>query len=68
MNEFEKVDTALCLLISHKTKKVNTMQVEKVQNCLWKLEIDIEDIKEGLECLFRRLIKARVTLLNIFNN
>ncbi|KAK9944333.1 hypothetical protein M0R45_009906 [Rubus argutus] len=67
-NEFEKVDAALCSLISHETKKDNTLPVENVQNCLWELEMDIQDIEEGLECLFRRLIKARVSLLNIFNN
>ncbi|XP_016652086.1 PREDICTED: uncharacterized protein LOC103341903 [Prunus mume] len=32
------------------------------------LEANIQDIEEGLECLFRRLIKARVSLLNTFNH
>lgn len=69
MNELEKVDAALQSLISHKTRKSDyTKQVENVQNVLQELEISIQDIEEGLECLFRRLIKARVSLLNIFNH
>ncbi|XP_062021139.1 uncharacterized protein LOC133737633 [Rosa rugosa] len=68
-NELEKVDAALHLLMSHKTKASdNTMQVDYVQKNLKEFEINIQDIEERFECLFRRLIKARVSLLNIFNN
>ncbi|CAL9022917.1 unnamed protein product, partial [Prunus brigantina] len=59
-NELEKVDAALQYLVSHKSKKSdNTMQVEDVQIWLQDLEANIQDIEEGLECLFRRLIKTR---------
>ncbi|XP_034229572.1 uncharacterized protein LOC117638576 [Prunus dulcis] len=68
-NELEKVDAALQSLVSHKSKKSdNTMQVEDVQIWLQDLEANIQDIEEGLECLFRRLIKTRVSLLNIFSH
>ncbi|PQP92761.1 uncharacterized protein Pyn_09399 [Prunus yedoensis var. nudiflora] len=65
MNELEKVDAALNALITHDPKKsdyTTAMQVENVQIWLQDLETNIQDI-EGLECLFRRLIKARVSLL-----
>ncbi|KAE8709956.1 putative Eukaryotic translation initiation factor 3 subunit A [Hibiscus syriacus] len=41
--------------------------VENVQNELENSEMCIQDLDEGLESLFRRLIKARVTVLNILN-
>ncbi|CAL2262832.1 unnamed protein product [Prunus armeniaca] len=67
-NELEKVYAALNALIIHKSKKSDyAMQVENVQIWLQDLEANIQDI-EGLECLFGRLIKARVSLLNIFNH
>ncbi|ONI21629.1 hypothetical protein PRUPE_2G076800 [Prunus persica] len=68
-NELEKVDAALQSLVSHKSKKYdNTMQVEDVQIWLQDLEANIQDIEEGLECLFTHLIKTRVSLLNIFSH
>ncbi|KAL6270923.1 hypothetical protein ACE6H2_027834 [Prunus campanulata] len=68
-NELEKVDAALQSLLSHKSKKSdNTMQVEDVQIWLQDLEANIQDIEEGLECLLRRLIKTRVSLLNLFSH
>ncbi|KAG4163312.1 hypothetical protein ERO13_D01G164500v2 [Gossypium hirsutum] len=41
--------------------------VENVQNELQNSELCIQDLEEGLESFFRRLIKARVTVLNIVN-
>ncbi|KAG5526876.1 hypothetical protein RHGRI_032964 [Rhododendron griersonianum] len=68
-NEFEKVDVALNALKGHKTSRFDgTIQVEEVQNLLQKTELSIRDIEQGLECLFRRLIKTRVSLLNILNH
>ncbi|XP_058213857.1 uncharacterized protein LOC131325555 [Rhododendron vialii] len=57
---FEKFDASLHSLNSHKTS-----ETDGVQNQLGKLELSIQDMEEGLECLFRRLIKSRVSLLNI---
>ena len=57
-NEFEKVDAALTTILSHRTN---------IQNQLKELESSIQDLKEGLESLSRRLIKAGVSLLNILN-
>ncbi|XP_068323212.1 uncharacterized protein [Pyrus communis] len=57
-NEFAQVDAAL-----HKTSKF-----ENAHNQLEKLELCIQDQEEGLESLFRQLIKTRVSLLNILNH
>ncbi|GMN38277.1 hypothetical protein TIFTF001_007505 [Ficus carica] len=67
-NEFASTDAALNLLISHKTKKSDSTVEEKAQNQLQKLEICIQDLEEGVESLYRRLIKTRVALLNILNH
>ncbi|KAL7207071.1 hypothetical protein ACSBR2_019714 [Camellia fascicularis] len=56
-NEFEKLDGAL-----------KGGKFDNIQNQLGKMESSIEDIESRLECLFRRLIKTRVSLLNILNN
>ncbi|KAK8370699.1 hypothetical protein V6Z11_A01G192900 [Gossypium hirsutum] len=48
-------------------KSGNVKHVENVQNELQNSELCIQDIEEGRESFFRRLIKARVTVLNIFN-
>ncbi|KAK0581669.1 hypothetical protein LWI29_016709 [Acer saccharum] len=60
INEFVKVDAAL---IAHKTSTSdNIIQVLK------ELELNIQDLEDGLESLSRHLIKSRVSLLNILNN
>ncbi|KAI8553944.1 hypothetical protein RHMOL_Rhmol05G0056300 [Rhododendron molle] len=68
-NLFDKFDAALHLLNNPKMRKFdNTMHVENVQHELGKMESSIQDIEEGLDCLFRRLIKTRAILLNILNH
>ncbi|GLT27937.1 hypothetical protein SLA2020_029010 [Shorea laevis] len=64
-NEFSKVDAALQFLIEHKD---GNSQIEDVQKELQNLDSCIQDLEEGLECLFRRLIRARVSILNILNH
>ncbi|MBA0881048.1 hypothetical protein Goshw_005518 [Gossypium schwendimanii] len=61
VNEFEKVDIALK---SFEIRKYESINVE-MQNQLKDLELLIQDLEVGLECLFRFMIKARVSLLNI---
>ncbi|XP_059649962.1 uncharacterized protein LOC132295682 [Cornus florida] len=68
MNEFEKVATALHTLNNHKASKSdNVMNVENLQYQLGKIDSLIQDAEEQLECLFRRLIRTRVSLLNILS-
>ncbi|XP_031275388.1 uncharacterized protein LOC116133848 [Pistacia vera] len=63
INEFENLDAELSTIIAHKTSKS-----DNIQNQLKELESSIQDFEDGLESLSRRLIKTRVSLLNILNN
>ncbi|WJX42439.1 hypothetical protein P8452_29673 [Trifolium repens] len=65
-SEFAQVDVALQSFVLNKTKKVEG--INDLQNHLEKTESCIQDLEEGLEFLFRRLIKIRVSLLNVLNN
>ena len=61
-SEFATVDTVLQSLIGSKTVKS-----EEVQKKLHSLELCIQDLEDGIECLFRKMIKSRASFLNIFN-
>ncbi|KAI4295504.1 hypothetical protein L6164_035546 [Bauhinia variegata] len=65
-NEFAKVDAALQSFVFAMTSKSDS--IKNLQSQLEKMESCIQELEEGLECLFRRLIKIRVTLLNILNH
>ncbi|KAL4303912.1 hypothetical protein GQ457_10G023670 [Hibiscus cannabinus] len=62
-NEIANAEAALRSLV----KSGNMKNVENVQNELQNSEMCIQDLEEGLESFYRRLIKARVTVLNILN-
>ncbi|OVA10897.1 Protein of unknown function DUF241 [Macleaya cordata] len=63
--EVVKVDIALNAHISHKPSKV--IELKDVQKPLEALEMSLQDLEDGLESVFRCLIKNRVSLLNILN-
>lgn len=63
-NEFDEIDAMLNTLISQK----ESSKVEAVQNQLENILSSIHSVEDELECLFRRLIKSRVSLLNILNH
>ncbi|KAK8607086.1 hypothetical protein V6N13_052833 [Hibiscus sabdariffa] len=62
-NEIANAETTLRSF----NKSGSMKPVEHVQNVLENSEMCIQDLDEGLESFFRRLIKARVTILNILN-
>lgn len=64
LNEIARVEAAMLSLMKGKSGKV---QVENLQAELQKSESSIQDLEERIEGLFRNLIKARVTLLNVLN-
>ncbi|KAH1122739.1 hypothetical protein J1N35_005899 [Gossypium stocksii] len=64
-NEFEKMDAVLCTLIGKRTRKSSIISNDDAQIKLQKLELSIQDLEDGLECLLRLLIKTRVFVLNI---
>ncbi|XP_021912175.1 uncharacterized protein LOC110825936 [Carica papaya] len=68
-NEFANMDSALQSLCSPKTSKCGySMLIQSIQAQLKNLEQCIQDLEDGLECLSRRLIKTRVSFLNILNH
>ncbi|KAJ6671609.1 BPS1-LIKE PROTEIN [Salix viminalis] len=62
VNEFAMADSALQSLISCQTDKMMGVQ-KKLSN----LELCIEDLEDGIDGLFRRMIKNRASFLNIFS-
>ncbi|OMO72163.1 hypothetical protein COLO4_27795 [Corchorus olitorius] len=62
-NEIANVEATLRSFV----KSENIKHVETLQNELQNSESCIQDLEEGLESLFRRMIKARVTVLNALN-
>ncbi|KAI5660936.1 hypothetical protein M9H77_20259 [Catharanthus roseus] len=54
----EKIEKALEALKGQNTQKIELQSIELI----------IQELEEGLECLFRRLLKSRVSLLNMRNN
>ncbi|KAJ9177280.1 hypothetical protein P3X46_012515 [Hevea brasiliensis] len=63
-NEAEKIDGALLVLRSSK----DIDQVQIVLKGLEALESSLQEAGEELDCVYRRLVKTRVTLLNILNH
>ncbi|PIA46947.1 hypothetical protein AQUCO_01500465v1 [Aquilegia coerulea] len=62
--EMEKVDHVFSELISHKSCN---LQITYVQKQLETLELSISGLEASLECVYKSLIKTRVSLLNILS-
>jgi hypothetical protein len=59
------MDSELICLIG---KKSNHVEVQTALMGLKDLECSIQEVEEELECVFRRLLKVRVSLLNTLNH
>ena len=55
INGFEKVDAALKSLLGQKMSKSENINL-KIQSQIKDLELSIQDLEDGLECLFRCMI------------
>ncbi|KAK9690640.1 hypothetical protein RND81_09G142700 [Saponaria officinalis] len=66
--EFDAVDATLNSLICQKKSGISSSQMENLTQQTLKLEAEIQDLDESLECLFRHLVKCRATLLNIISH
>ncbi|KAJ6921013.1 hypothetical protein NC651_014557 [Populus alba x Populus x berolinensis] len=66
LNEFEKIDAELLVLKS--SKDINSVQVQNTLKGLEALESTIQEAEEELEAVYRKLLKTRVTILNILSH
>ncbi|WCJ31205.1 hypothetical protein M5689_012714 [Euphorbia peplus] len=63
-NEVKKIDGELMVFKSNK----DIYQIENILKGLKALEESLEEVEEELDCVYRRLVKTRVSLLNILNH
>lgn len=69
VNELEGVDMALgSLLMQSSCREMEGQKMQSAQIGLDALDVSMEGIVKGLECLFRHLIQTRVFLLNIMSH
>ncbi|OAY35485.1 hypothetical protein MANES_12G105800v8 [Manihot esculenta] len=66
VNEVEKVDAELLNLKS--SKDVSISQLQSLLKGLEALGSSIQEAEEDLDCIYRRLVKTRVSLLNILDH
>ncbi|KAK6143331.1 hypothetical protein DH2020_023679 [Rehmannia glutinosa] len=60
--EFAELDATLCKIVSFRTSKCDILQHQ-----LRDMDEIIRVVEETLECLYKRLIKSRVSLLNMLS-
>ncbi|OAY33756.1 uncharacterized protein LOC110629289 [Manihot esculenta] len=65
-NEAEKIGAELLSLKS--SKDISLSQLQKLLKELEAFESSMKEAEEELECIYRRLVKTRVSLLNILNH
>ncbi|OAY33752.1 uncharacterized protein LOC110629760 [Manihot esculenta] len=66
VNEAEKIDAELLILKS--SKEISLSQLQNLLKELEAFESSIKEAEEELESIYRRLVKTRVSLLNILNH
>ncbi|EEF52831.1 uncharacterized protein LOC8267881 [Ricinus communis] len=64
-NQVEKVDASLIALSKQKfSENIHFIQVQRLQKGLETLNSSIKEVEDGLDSVFRCLIKTRVSILN----
>ncbi|OAY35487.1 hypothetical protein MANES_12G106000v8 [Manihot esculenta] len=66
VNEVEKIDAELLILKS--SKDISISHLRSLLKGLEALGSSIQEAEEELECIYRQLVKTRVSLLNILNH
>ncbi|OAY35474.1 hypothetical protein MANES_12G104700v8 [Manihot esculenta] len=66
VNEVAKVDAELLILKS--SKDISISQLQNLLKGLEALGSSIQEAEEELECIYRQLVKTRVSLFNILNH
>ncbi|KAL9244820.1 hypothetical protein vseg_018544 [Gypsophila vaccaria] len=64
---FDDVDATLNCLVCQKKNEINSSKMEELRRQMSILELEIQDLDEQLEGLFRNLVKTRASLLNIIS-
>ncbi|XP_058080559.1 uncharacterized protein LOC131228721 [Magnolia sinica] len=68
MSEAEQLDAYLCNLCVNKScKDIDTECVKNVHKGLKAMDVSLQSLENELNCVFRGLIKTRVSVLNILN-
>lgn len=67
-NEVQKLQTNLEALYKQKINmQLDFLKIQETQKCLTALDMNMQQCEEDFDCLFRSLIKARVSILNVAN-
>ncbi|KAL2944801.1 Dynein heavy chain cytoplasmic [Bienertia sinuspersici] len=66
-SKFDAVEASLEPIIKN-NNGINLLQVENMRCQMIKLESEIQSLDEGLDSLFRHLVRTRATILNILSN
>ena len=64
--EVKRIDDEMLALKS--SKEINHVQMQNTLKGLKSLESSIQEAEEELECVYRQLLKARVTILNVVSH
>ncbi|XP_074310369.1 uncharacterized protein LOC141646358 [Silene latifolia] len=67
-SEFEALDDTLSVICQKKKNSISALQIEDLKTQMVNLELDIQELIETLEALFRLFVKTRASLLNILSN
>ncbi|PIA46962.1 hypothetical protein AQUCO_01500475v1 [Aquilegia coerulea] len=68
-NEVERVDVAVHALCDHNlSTSAEAERVKIAHRALKALEVTIDGLENGLDCMYRRIIQTRVSILNALNH
>ena len=67
-NEVQKIHLNLQALYQQKRNtQSDLLRIQETQKCLMALDMNMQQVEEDLDCIYRSLIKTRVSILNVVN-